>query len=62
MEEYMNWDDLLKPYRYNRSNGIDLDPEEKGRSSFAKDQDKIIFSSSFRRLSKKNSSPSNGTK
>jgi len=48
----MNWNELLAPYRFTRSGSIETLTEE-GRSPFAKDQDKIIFSSAFRRLSKK---------
>lgn len=45
------WNNLLKPFRFDESQSISPDTRE--RSAFIKDYDRIIFSSSFRRLSKK---------
>lgn len=46
------WINLLKPIRY-KNECIDISAIDKTRSPFIKDYDKIIFSRSFRRLSKK---------
>lgn len=45
------WEKLLNPLRYT-SSGPQISPED-FRSPFAVDQDRILFTSSFRRLSKK---------
>ncbi len=51
-QEYKNmWDKLLKPFRFGESQSIFPDTRE--RSAFIQDYDRIIYSSSFRRLSKK---------
>ncbi|MEG6549644.1 deoxyguanosinetriphosphate triphosphohydrolase [Desulfocurvibacter africanus] len=49
----MNWGTLIAPYRHNRDGDIKVDQIVEGRSPYQKDQDKIYFSSSFRRLGKK---------
>lgn len=49
----MKWNLLLEPYRFDKEGKIVKPTIEDGRSPFSKDQDKIVFSSSFRRLSKK---------
>jgi len=50
----MDWDKLLSKKRFYSKNEIkEDDDEEFYRSSFHKDYDRIIFSNSFRRLSKK---------
>ncbi|QJB56035.1 deoxyguanosinetriphosphate triphosphohydrolase [Pseudodesulfovibrio sp. zrk46] len=49
----MEWDLLLEPYRFNKEGDVFKPTVEPGRSPFSKDQDKIVFSSSFRRMSKK---------
>ena len=49
----MEWEKLLQPHRFSQGCDIAIDPIELGRSPFSKDQDKITFSSSFRRLAKK---------
>lgn len=49
MSSTMNWEQLLNPNRLgNRPSKV-----EKGRSPFNSDQDKVIFSGSFRRLARK---------
>ncbi|WP_171267529.1 deoxyguanosinetriphosphate triphosphohydrolase [Oceanidesulfovibrio marinus] len=54
MSKVMKWDELIKPHRVQRGNkGIQIDLLDGGRSPFQKDQDKILFSNSFRRLGKK---------
>jgi len=47
----MEWENLLSPKRFGAEDL--LDQGEPGRSSFHRDCDRIIFSSSFRRLGKK---------
>jgi dGTPase len=47
----MDWESLLSPRRFGTENLYEQ--VEPGRSSFHKDSDRIIFSSSFRRLGKK---------
>lgn len=49
----MKWDLLLKPLCFNKEGEIVNQKMESGRTPFSKDQDKIVFSSSFRRMSKK---------
>lgn len=51
--ERMTWEKLVTPYRFSKDGEHCYFPIEDGRSPFSKDQDKIVFSSSFRRLSKK---------
>lgn len=51
-QEYKDmWSKLLRPFRFAESQSIFPDTRE--RSAFLKDYDRIIYSSSFRRLSKK---------
>lgn len=50
-EDRSSWARLLKPIRWGRENGTDSMQQD--RTEFAKDHDRIIFSSSFRRLAKK---------
>ncbi|WP_205754952.1 deoxyguanosinetriphosphate triphosphohydrolase [Azoarcus sp. DD4] len=49
MSEGMNWEKLLNPNRL----GHRSSKSEKGRSPFTSDQDKVLFSGSFRRLARK---------
>jgi len=50
----MKWDDLLSEYRYaEEKEKVGIDYSEPSRNSFERDYDRIIFSSSFRRLGKK---------
>ena len=59
MDRDDSWERLLAPIRFgqNAASKINFD-----RTPFVKDYDRIIFSSSFRRLSKKNTSTSINTK